>query len=206
MNTNLLQITNIPISIEVNVTNPSLRTPATSSPKMNISKTESGYKIDAQPAKINIDTYDARASMGYGEYNSADFVSTEANKGIKLAYKGVAKIVQDGNSLMQGISPSEIASQKSRAGASIETVMEFLPKTGADVTFDKGTLNIQYEASATSIDWENLQAKPLEFTPGTIEFIVKERPRVEIEYLGEPIYVPPSANPSYRASKLNTKG
>ena len=38
---------------------------------------------------------------------------------------------------------------------------------------------------------------PMEFIPGNVELIVRDRPRVEIEYIGGPIYVPPSANPNY---------
>ena len=94
-----------------------------------------------------------------------------------------------------------------RAGATIETAIDFLPKGGADVSFDKGTLSINYTPTDINIDWENINSSVVEFVPGNIEFIVKERPRVEIEYLGEPIYVPPSANPAYVApKKLNTKG
>lgn len=206
MNANLLHITTIPISIEVNVTHASVVPPSMmDGPKMDIKQTASGYKIDAKPAKINVDTYAARSSMGYGEYNSGDFNGKEADKGIRLAYNGVAKIVNEGNQMMNGMSPSEIAAQNNRAGTTIETIMEFLPKKGADVTFDKGTLNIEYTSTDTSIDWDNIYAAPLEFTPGTIEFIVKERPRIEIEYLGDPIYVPPSANPNF-VEKLNISG
>ncbi len=35
------------------------------------------------------------------------------------------------------------------------------------------------------------------FIPGSIEYIVSQYPDVEIEYIGDMIYVPPSANPDY---------
>ena len=67
--------------------------------------------------------------------------------------------------------------------------------------------NIKIRNTDINIDWENINSSVVEFVPGNIEFIVKEHPRVEIEYVGEPIYVPPSANPAYVApKKLNTKG
>ena len=209
MNPNLLKITSIPISIEVNVTNGMLKAPDDKEPlKIDISRTPGGYKKESQPARINIDTYAARSSMGYGEYNATDFNQQEAQRGFKIAYQGVARIVNEGNQLARGASPSEIAAQQMRAGASIETIIDFLPKSGADVSFDKGTLNINYSPTDINIDWENVNQSPVEFVPGNIEFIVKERPRVEIEYIGEPIYVPPSASPSYvePPKKLDTKG
>ena len=70
-----------------------------------------------------------------------------------------------------------------RAGATIETAIDFLPKGGADVSFDKGTLSINYTPTDINIDWENINSSVVEFVPGNIEFIVKEHPRVEIEYV-----------------------
>lgn len=75
--------------------------------------------------------------------------------------------------------------------------MEFLPKENADITFDAGKLNIEYQMGSQDIDWDVHPDSPLEFIPGSVEFIVRDRPRVEIEYIGDPIYVPPSANPNY---------
>ncbi len=208
MNPNLLKITSIPISIEVNVTNATIKAPEGKEPlKIDISRTPGGYKMESQPARINIDTYGVRSSMGYGEYNATDFNQQEGDRGWKIAYEGVARIVQDGNQLARGASPAEIASQQMRAGASIETIIDFLPKGNADVSFDKGKLSINYTPTDINIDWENINQSAVEFVPGNIEFIIKERPRVEIEYTGEPIYVPASANPNYKPPKvLDTKG
>ena len=66
-----------------------------------------------------------------------------------------------------------------------------------DVSFDKGKLSLYYTPSDVNIDWENLMVSPVEFVPGNIEFIIKEKARVEIEYTGGPIYVPASADPNY---------
>ena len=46
----------------------------------------------------------------------------------------------------------------------------------------------------------------MEFVPGSVELIVRDRPRVEIEYLGEPIYFPASASPNYKPPVLDVKG
>ncbi|MDR1754435.1 MAG: DUF6470 family protein [Eubacterium sp.] len=197
MDTNLLNITTIPIVIKVNIVNASLQNPLEPSPMINVKTGEGGYRIDAQPAKINVDTYQARSSMGYGNYNYNDFNKAEAQKGISLAYEGIAKIVNNGNKLARGAKASEIAIQNKRAGATIQTIMEYLPKEGADITFDKGQLNINYQMRDVNIDWDNLQISELEYNPGKIELSVEQMPRVEIEYTGSPIYVPPSADPNY---------
>ena len=206
---NLLDITTIPIKVEINITKGSFTNPRVNNPdnafKMDI-KTDNGkLQIHSEPQKIKIDTYAARSSMGYGQYNNADLIKHEADKGFKIAYEGTARIASEGNQLARGASPAEIAAQNSRAGQTIQTIMEFLPKTGADITFDKGVLNINYDVGDVSIDWENAAAMPYEFTPGKVEFSIAQMPSVEIEYTGGPIYVPASSDPNYEPA-LDTRG
>lgn len=198
---NLLSITTVPIQVELNIrkgefTNPKIGN-SDSGIKMNIDTKQGQMKIHSEPPKINIDTYAARSSMGYGQYNNSDLIKKEANDGFSVSYQGTAKIVQQGNQLARGVSPAEIAAQNSRAGQTIQTIMDFIPKEGADVTFDKGVLNINIEASEVNVDWENLGVVPFEFTPGKVELEVTQMPSIEIEYLGGPIYVPPQSDPNY---------
>lgn len=206
---NLLNITTVPIKVEINITKGSFTNPRVNNPdnafKMDI-KTDNGkLQIHSEPQKIKIDTYAARSSMGYGQYNNTDLIKHEADKGFKIAYEGTARIASEGNQLARGASPAEIAAQNSRAGQTIQTIMEFLPKTGADITFDKGVLNINYDVGDVNIDWENAAAMPYEFTPGKVEFSIAQMPSVEIEYMGGPIYVPASADPNYEPA-LDTRG
>jgi len=189
MNPNLLEITSIPISIEISVVKGQLRNPNAPKPQMRVTSNDGMVKIEAEPAKINIDTYAARSSMGYGNYNSDDFIKKEAGKGFSLAYNGTARIVSEGNSLQRGTTPGQLAIQNQRAGMSIQTVMEHIPKVGADVTFDKGVININYEMADMNIDWDNLKTVPLEFIPGRVEFNITQMPKVIIEYTGGPIIV-----------------
>ena len=201
VDSNLLNITSVPIKVEINIkkgefTNPKQNNPD-SSLKMNIQTSQGELKIHSEPPKINIDTYAARSSLGYGHYNNADFIGKNAQDGISVAYQGTAKIVNEGDQLARGVSPAEIAAQNNKAGQTIQTIMDFLPKEGADITFEDGVLNINYDAGDVNIDWENTQATPFEFIPGKVEFNVTQLPKVEIEYLGDPIYVPPQSDPNY---------
>ncbi|MCL2634423.1 MAG: DUF6470 family protein [Oscillospiraceae bacterium] len=196
-NPNLLEINTVPIKIEINVTRASLESPGKKLPRMNVRTEKGGFRMEARPAKLNIDTYAARSSMGYGNYNLSDFYKNEANRGIRLSYQGVAKMVENGNALGRGSSPVEIAVQNERAGYSIQTVMEYIPKTGPDFSYEEGVLHIDYQVDDSMVDWENLEASRLIFNPGTVEISVAQLPQIEIRYVGEPIYVPPSANPNY---------
>lgn len=206
MSTNLLQITTVPISIEIKITNAKLQLSDDRQPKVNITNTEGGFVMKADPLKINIDTYEARKSLGYGHMNDADMLKQKASEGFSLAFQGTARVASDGNMLARGMSPSEIAIQNARAGATIETIMEFLPKEGADITFDGGKLNIDYQMGSQEIDWDLMKRVPMEFIPGSVELIVRDKPRVEIEYVGGPIYVPASADPNYEPPLFETMG
>lgn len=206
MDSNLLQITTIPISIEIKITNAKLEFSDDRQPKVNITNTQGGYVMQAEPIRVNIDTYEARKSLGYGHMTDGDMMKQKAQEGFSLAFQGTAKVSTQGDQLARGMSASEIAIQNARAGATVETIMEFLPKEGADITFDEGKLNIDYQLGEQDIDWDVVQRLPMEFIPGNVEFIVRDRPRVEIEYVGEPIYVPASANPNYEPTALDVKG
>lgn len=204
---NLLQITTIPIKIEIKVTNAKFEhSQEYTQPKVNIKNTNGGYVMQAEPFKLNIDTYQARKSLGYGNMTDGDMLAQKAQDGFSIAFQGTAKVASEGDQLARGASPSEIALSNARAGATVQTIMEFLPKEGADITFDKGTLNIEYQMGEQDIDWDIHPDSPLEFIPGSVEFIVRDRPRVEIEYVGDPIYVPPSANPNYEPPIFDVKG
>ena len=204
---NLLQITTIPIKIEIKVTNAKFEhSEEYSQPKVNIKNTNGGYVMQAEPLKLNIDTYQARKSLGYGNMTDGDMLAQKAQDGFSIAFQGSARVASEGDQLARGASPSEIALSNARAGATIQTIMEFLPKEGADITFDQGTLNIEYQMGEQDIDWDVHPESPLEFIPGSVEFIVRDRPRIEIEYIGDPIYVPPSANPNYEPPLFDLKG
>lgn len=206
---NLLSITTIPIKVELNIVQGGMRNPRVNNPdaafKMDIETKDGNLQIHSEPMKIHIDTYAARSSLGYGNYNNLDLFKKKSEEGFRLAYEGTARIASDGNQLARGVSPSQIAAQHMRAGQTVQTIMDFLPKTGADVTFEDGVLNINYEVGDVNIDWENAQMMPYEFTPGRVEISIAQMPRVEIEYLGGPIYVPPSADPNYQPA-LDARG
>ncbi len=206
MSGNLIQITTIPINIEIKITNAKFDYPEDRQPKVNITTKNGGYVMEAEPLKVNIDTYEARKSLGYGNMTDADMLSQKAQEGWSIAFQGTAKVASEGDQLARGMTASEIAIQNARAGATVETIMEFLPKEGANITFDAGKLSIDYQMGSQEFDWDVVNQLPMEFVPGSVELIVRDRPRVEIEYIGGPIYFPRSSDPNYDPPTLDVKG
>ena len=84
-----------------------------------------------------------------------------------------------------------------------ESVMTFLPSVPANINWDPQQLSMQYEMDKLSFDWRTSQQPDMQFTPASIEYHVKQYPKIEIEYVGKPTYVPPSASPDYVPPKLD---
>ena len=202
----LIKITTIPISIELKTSRAQLKSSASDSfgiPKLSMSHEKGGFQIKSDPIKINLDTYETMKSAGV--MSPMDTVLQAAKEGISIAYKATARYVDEGNFLedtpaSQNPVP-EIA--KNYYNRDIETMLTFIPSQAPNISWDGGTLNIQYDVDTLDIDWQSSRAQ-FEFIPPKIELNVLEHQSVIIEYLGGPIYVPPSADPNYEPSPFDT--
>ncbi|MGN0666994.1 MAG: DUF6470 family protein [Huintestinicola sp.] len=192
----LLKISSVPINVEINVTRAELKTGNTA-PTVQISRDGGNMQIKADPIRVNIDSTASRESLGYGHKNIDTFAKDEAQKGISVAYQAVATIASEGDALAD-METTESALARSKAAATLGTIMDFLPKESPDISWSGGTLSINYTADKLSMDWDTNMRPEMEFVPGSVEFIVNQLPKVEIEYVGEPIYFPRSANPNYK--------
>lgn len=202
----LLSITTTPIQIEVNISNARLDQ-STELPSVEISRERGGYTMKAEPIRVNIDTFEIRQETGLK--TDATITKELANEGMKIAYEGTARVVNEGNALAEihnNVRPSDIAKQRSMESFKVETVMDFIPKSRPDISWDGGTISLNYQTDKLNFEWDVFDKASFEFVPPSIQFTVTERPKVEIEYLGGPIYVPPSADPNYKGSKLDIKG
>lgn len=192
----LLKIQSVPISIEYKVQRAALQhqaKPAT----VNVTRQRGSLNIQRTPAQIKIDSYEARASAGQ---KSAARLSQEfAGEGRSAGYEATRTYAEDGNYLMDSKgSKSAIADlTTSKMIRMPQTVMTFMPSVRPEISATPGSLSFDPTMDKLTFDW-NINHKPqLEYVPGSIEFSVAQYPEVIIEYVGSPIYVPPSADPNY---------
>ena len=68
----------------------------------------------------------------------------------------------------------------------------YLPSGGADLTWNPAQLDMNYQPGDVSVDWD-VSANEFNFIPGSIRMKVTQLASVNIEYLGGPLYFPPSA-------------
>ncbi len=192
----LIEITTVPIQIEMKTTSAKLEY-ARGTAEMEITREKNGLQIKSRPIKVNIDTYEARNSV---TPTIARYLEQGAQKGQQAAYEATATYARQGQLLLETKVGEELITQFAEEAmmkdVKTNVGLEFLPKTGPEITWDPGEMNIRYEMDKMAIDWK-LNEGSFEFTPGDIEFTIAQRPDVVIKYIGGPIYVPPSADPNY---------
>lgn len=195
----LIEITTIPISIEYKVT-PGEYKPAKSSVEVEMTTDKGGLQMKSRPIKLNVDTFEARNSVCPTTKTS---IENYAADGKAASYKATARYVQEGNILMDVQLVDDAIQQITdlRLGNNEHHTpnIRWIPDRPAEITWEPGDLSIKYETDKLNFDFKH-NKEPLVFTPGNIELVVTERPRVVINYIGGPIYVPPSADPNYEES------
>ena len=192
----LIEITTVPIQIEMKTTNAKLEY-ARGTAEMEVSRDNGKLNIKSRPVKVQIDTFEARNSI---TPTLARSLEQGAEKGKQSAYEATATYANQGQLLLKAQVGEELVTQFAEEAmmkdVKTNVGIDFIPKGGAEITWDPGEMNIRYEMDKLAIDWKMGEGS-FEFTPGDIEFTVTQRPDVVIKYVGGPIYVPPSSDPNY---------
>ena len=191
----LIEIRTIPISIHYKVNNAQIERKNVKA-EVEISRDRKGLSIKSRPIKLNIDSFEARNSISPSAPRSLEAL---ANLGKQTAFNATATIAQEGNRmadihLREPVIP-QIASEKTNPpppGFNIR----YIPDRPPEIDWYPGDLQIDYEMDKLNFDWQTNRDN-FQFTPASIEFTIAEHPHVVIEYVGGPLYVPPSANPGY---------
>ncbi|MCL2055946.1 MAG: DUF6470 family protein [Oscillospiraceae bacterium] len=195
----LLSIKSVPITIDIKTTRAALKQ-NTEMPRHKITRERGKRDIQITPPKVSIDSTEMRASIGV---KSAPRVVKEyAEKSSRDATEAVAAKAEDGAYIVESTQArgsntpiADIAMSKSIRG--YEAMTQLTRVEPPEISWEGGTVAFNYTADKLNFEWD-IQTRPyLEFVPHSIEFNVTQYHEVIIEYLGDPIYVPPSANPNY---------
>ena len=189
----LLRITSTPIKYELEVEHP----------KLEIKRENPSASVDTKPAKltitnmkdtsVNISTYQARKSLGIMDF--ADFTAQNAAESQQALTKQIGEYVQIGNQTSQiqdGVTIGDIYRSKMMDSTNYQLYTAYLPSGGADLTWNPAQLDMNYQPGDVSVDWD-VSANEFNFIPGSIRMKVTQLASVNIEYLGGPLYFPPSA-------------
>lgn len=191
----LLKITTVPIQYELKVNNARLEY-QNAEAELEIRRNKGGLSIKSRPVKLNLDTFEARNTITPTVSRQA---VQNAQKGIEAAYSATAQLAKEGQLML-----------KTHIGEdAIGTIMEqrtqlptgdfqlaFIPSAPVDIEYQAPDLTINYEMDKLNFDLK-IGNGNFEFIPGDIEVSITQYPDLLIEYIGGPIYVPPSSDPNY---------
>ena len=186
----LLQIKTIPIKYEMKVQKAELRY-TKSKTEVLINNERGSLDINSKPNKMYIETNKTRSSI---TPTTTESVRQPAPSGLKAAAEATATYTEEA-ALLLDAKVSNPLDQIFRQRAQMPTGefgLAFIPSTGPDLEWSAPDLNIKYQMDKLSFDIRTAKGD-FEFIPGSIEISITQMPDVEIEYIGKPMYVPPSA-------------
>ncbi len=189
----LIKISTVPIEYEFKI-NDARTERRSGTAEIEISRAKGGMQIKSKPIKLDLDTFEARNSM---DPSTARAVAELPNKGRQSAYNATAQFASEGKMLIRAqIGEGSEAINRMLAGRTAPSTGEFgltfLPTTGPEIEWEAPEISIQYEMDKLQFD-AKIDNGNIEFIPGSIELSITQHPDVVIEYVGEPIFVPPSA-------------
>ncbi|WP_251388228.1 DUF6470 family protein [Mediterraneibacter agrestimuris] len=191
----LLKITTIPLEYQLKIQKARLEY-SNSDASLEMHRTPGGFSMKSRPAKLNLDTFEARNSVVPTTRRS---ISQIAAKGLQTAQQTSAQYAQEGQQLLKPGDGGELLGQIFRQRAQMPTgefQLGFIPSAPVSITYQEPDLTLNYEMDKLKFDLKVAQGN-YQFVPGDIEMSITQHPDVQIEYIGEPMYVPPSASPNY---------
>lgn len=191
----LLKITSTPIKYDISISPASLKITEPSSVSYTPQHTPTQLQMRTKLPQVKLDTTEMFASLGVK--SAPRLIKEAAQNGMQAAVQATGEAVQFGNRMARidnGVTISSIVKQKMLQQPTSEMV--FLPSQGAAISWDPGELQTDYRAGSLTLDWK-VQRNVMDYVPGKFEMSILQYPKVTIEYLGGPHYVPPSADPNY---------
>lgn len=192
----LLKITTNPMKYELEIERPKLEYNQDLIPSADMRSYSAKLKIDRiENTKVDIDTYEARKSLGIMTVADSIEKSAQAvDKHINELTREYVEIGKAMSNIQNNVSISEVFKSKMLEQPQLYTA--YLPSVGADLSWSPPQLDISFEPASSETDWQ-INENEFSFVPGSINVKVSEYASVSIEYLGGPMYVPPSASPDY---------
>ena len=191
----LINITSTPIEYKINIEAARLEMKQSDNPRYQMEQNQGRMNIDAKNIQVRLDSTRLRESLNLRDPGA--FARYYGSQGRQTAYENIGDRVQFGYQISQikdGVSISQIVQQK--AIQQPTTYTTFIPSAGWDISWQPQELNLDYQPTEMNFDWQ-VQKNVMEYVPGKYQMDILQYPKIEIEYLGTPTYVPPSSDPNY---------
>lgn len=196
----LLEIQIVPGQFELRKTDPKIEYD-NADVKMQMKKQDGGgLEIQTKQARVNVDSYACRASIGPGCQNVGDHIKAYADAGKSAANSATAKYAGRGQQLLKTQRGEELitsfAKQDSFKNVKMNIGIDFIPKVAPEISVEEGDISMQFGVDKLEFDWKMNEQK-MNFTPGSVKIEMVQRPDVIVRYVGGPNYVPKASDPNY---------
>jgi len=195
----LIKITTIPIQYELKI-NEAKYERKSGTAEVEISREEGGgLKMKSRPIQLKIDSFDAWNSMNPTPKTS---ISQAAQAGQQAAMAASAQYMREGRQFLktqigEGSQAIDQMLAQRTAPSTGSFTLGFTPSAKPEIDWTPPALSIEYEMDKLNFDLKKEQGQ-VEFIPGSVEMVITQMPDVKIEYVGDPVYVPPSAMEKFR--------
>lgn len=195
----LIRIVNVPIEYKFEIEHARLEMKQPAEVQADISQKQGRFHMKSRNIQMRMDSSDMRASIGLKD--SRRFAADNAAEGVQNAQSVTGAAMSDvsrfGDS--RNVSVKDIVASK-MMDPTPQVTTAFLPTVGPAITWQPADLQLDYEPGTVTFDWKLLQ-NTMEYIPGKFHLNILQYPDVQIEYLGGPNYVPPSAAPDYEETE-----
>ncbi len=201
----LLKITTVPMEYELTIQHARLEHGQSRPPVVEISRQRGGLNMRSRPARLLLDSYEARNSI---IPSTRTAIYQNAQKGVRAAgeaaqsYSNEAAQMRWSRPGEGGEMLTEIFKQRMQMPTG-QFQLAFLPSTGVDVTYQAGDLTTSYQADRLTFNLK-LNNGDVQYIPGSVNIEITQYPDVLIEYMGSPVYVPPSASEFFTGEIVDT--
>ncbi len=190
----LLKITSTPIEYQYKIERARLEAKRDADLGFQVDRQPSALRIQSDNIQVRLDTREARRRVGLK--TAADEISDAAQRGRQAAYEATGQYAVEGNQMAKGVDVTQIVADR-LFNQQPTTTQVFLPSVGPVITWKPNEISMKYDPGDINFDWQMMR-NTMDYVPGKFTMNILQYPKVTIEYLGKPTYVPPSAAPDYQ--------
>lgn len=193
----LLEITTTPARYEYEISHARLEI-SQKHPTVERTTRRASVNMRSQSGRFEMNSTARRSDMGFkGVVDRANY---EADLGKAGAKEATGNYVDFGNQMANiahgGNIPDALYSQMMQHS---KGDLVLVPVSPIDIHYIPASLAMDFTPGEMSANW-NIGRARLDFVPGSFDIRFTQYSSIKIEYLGGPLYVPPSADPDFVAT------
>lgn len=191
----LLRITSIPIQYQIQIERARLEMSSGDQVYGKMNRKPAELQLKSRNIQMRMDSTEMRADLDIKSVGRRIYEAAQQRK--QAGQELTAQYATDANKMAQkGVDITQIVADK-LFNPEMNSKLVFLPSVGPAISWQPNNLQIQYNPGELDFDWEMVR-NTMDYVPGKFRMNILQYPKVQIEYLGEPTYVPPSAAPNYQ--------